>query len=142
MGTRLEAITLDNGFTVNWRDFTDGTYVALNGIYLTEIGKGHVSGELEVAPQMLNPNKILHGGVIVTLADTIAIFGCGYLYQATAVATISLTVSYLKAVRSGKIVAKGKVLSQGKSISMWQVDINDESGNLCALVNISFSIGN
>ncbi len=142
MGAKLESVTLDNGLTFNWKDFTDGTYVALNGIYLTEIGKGHVSGELEITPQQLNPNRILHGGVIVTLADTVAIFGCGYLYQVYTLSTISLTVSYLKAVKSGKIIAKGRVLSKGKSISIWQVDIHDEEGNLCAVVNISFSIGN
>jgi uncharacterized protein (TIGR00369 family) len=79
---------------------------------------------------------------MVTLADTVAIFGCGYLYQVPAIATIGITISYIKAIKSGTVTARGKVLSKGKSISMWQVDMQDEAGNLCAVANVSFSVGN
>jgi hypothetical protein len=29
MGTRLEVITLENGLTLNWKEFTGGTYIDL-----------------------------------------------------------------------------------------------------------------
>ncbi len=106
----------------------------------TDIGKGYVKGEIGLKSDLMNPTGILHGGVMVTLADTVAIFGCGYLYEVVTIATLDLTVSFLKPVKTGKVTACGKVLSRGRSLSLWQVDEFDESGNLIAVVNVTFSI--
>ncbi len=141
MTLKLEEVTLENGLNINWRDFTEGSFVERNGIYLTEIKKGSICGELEVASHQLNPTGVLHGGVTVTLADTLAIMGCGYLYEVVNLTTTNLSVQYLKAVKKGIIYGKGKVLSQGKSISTWQVDEYDEDFNLFATVHVSFFIG-
>ncbi|HOT47166.1 MAG TPA: PaaI family thioesterase [Spirochaetota bacterium] len=140
METALETITLENGFTFNYAAVTGGTYIEYNGIRLTEIGKGLVRGEVVIKPELLNPNKILHGGVFGTLADTVAIFGCIYMYEVAAVTTVNLTVSYLKAAKSGTISAAARMLSQGKSISHWQVDMTDDEGRLLAVASVSYSI--
>ena len=140
MGTKIEKITLGNGLEFNWNDFTGGTYVDYNGIYLTDIEKGFVRGEIELKPHLLNPLGVLHGGVIVTLADTIAIMGCGYLYEAVNVTTTNLNVQYLKPAKTGIVHAEGKVLSKGKSVSSWQVDLYDEEKKHIAVVQVSFFI--
>ncbi|MBN1535036.1 MAG: PaaI family thioesterase [Spirochaetes bacterium] len=140
MDKALEAITLSNGFTFNYSSVTAGTYIEYNGIRLMELRKGYACGELEIKPELLNPNKILHGGVFSTLADTVAIFGCVYSYEVAAVTTISLTLSYLKSVKSGTISAAGTMLLQGKTISHWHVDIWNEKGQMLATALVSFSI--
>ena len=117
MENALENITLGNGFTFNFAAVTGGTYIEYNGIRLLEIDKGYVRGRLEIRPELLNPNRILHGGVLGTLADTVAIFGCIYVYEVPSVTTVSLTITYLKSVKSGSVTATAKMLSQGKSIS-------------------------
>jgi len=53
---------------------------------------------------------------------------------------VNLTVSYLRAAKSGKISAVARMLSQGKSISQWQVDMSDEEGRLLAVSSVSYSI--
>jgi len=70
MAEALDLITLSNGLSFNFSEITKGTYVAYNGIRLTEIGKGYIRGEIDIRPELLNPNGILHGGVLSTLADT------------------------------------------------------------------------
>lgn len=140
MGTALENITLSNGFTFNYAAVTGGTYIEYNGIRLMELDKGYVRGEIEIRPELLNPNKVLHGGVFGTLADTVAIFGCIYLYEVATVTTVSLTLSYLKSAKSGTVSAAARMLSRGKSISHWQVDMSDADGGLLAVAFVSYSI--
>lgn len=140
METALENITLGNGLTFKYADVTGGTYIEYNGIRLTEIGSGLVRGEIDIRPELLNPNRVLHGGVFGTLADTVAIFGCVYAYEVASVTTIGLNVSYLKSVKSGTITATAKMLSRGKTISNWQVDMNDDGGQLLAVASVSYSI--
>lgn len=136
----LENITLDNGFTFNYAAVTGGTYIEYNGIRLMELEKGHARGEIEIKPELLNPNKVLHGGVFGTLADTVAIFGCIYIYEVASVTTVNLTLSYLKPAKSGTISATARMLSQGKSISHWHVDMTDGDGQLLAVASVSYSI--
>jgi uncharacterized protein (TIGR00369 family) len=140
MENALENITLSNGFTFNYAAVTGGTYIEYNGIRLMEIEKGHVRGMLEIKPELLNPNRILHGGVLGTLADTVAIFGCIYVYEVASVTTVNLTMTYLKSVKSGAVTATARMLSQGKNISHWRVDMTDDDGRLLAVASVSYAI--
>ncbi|MCX7982372.1 MAG: PaaI family thioesterase [Syntrophales bacterium] len=139
-GRKLEKVTLDNGMEFTWDAFVAGTFIEANGIYLTDIGKGYAEGELPLRKELLNPAGILHGGVMATLADTVAIMGCGYLYEALEITTVNLQMSFLKAVRSGLLKARARVLSQGKNISHWQVEEYDEKGELVAVVTVTFAV--
>ncbi len=136
----LETITLENGFTFDYAAVTGGTYIEYNGIRLLEIGKGHARGRLAIKPELLNPNKILHGGVLGTLADTVAIFGCIYVYEVASVSTVGLNLSYCKSVKSGSVTASARMLSRGKTISHWQVDITDDDDQLLAAAFVSYAI--
>ena len=136
----LETITLENGFTFNYAAVTGGTYIEYNGIRLTEIGKGYARGKLTIKPELLNPNKILHGGVLGTLADTVAIFGCIYIYEVASVSTVSLTLSYLRSAKSGSVIAAARMLSQGKRISHWQVDMTDDDDRQLASAFVSYAV--
>lgn len=140
MTTKLEEVSFENGLSFNWQEFTKGTFVEHNGIYLTDIGKGFVNGELKVESYLLNPAGVLHGGVTVALADTLAIMGCGYLYEAVSLTTTNLSVQYLKAVTKGLIKGKGRVLSQGGAVSTWQIDEYNEKDELFATAQVSFFI--
>lgn len=96
---------------------------------------------MDIRPEQLNPTGILHGGVIVTLADTVAIFGCGYLYETVNIASAGITVSFVRPVKAGTITASGTVISKGKSLSLWQVGVSDGDGNVLAIANVTFSVG-
>jgi uncharacterized protein (TIGR00369 family) len=138
--SRLESISFENGMSFTWTDFIRGSFIERNDIYLTDIGKGHVQGEIEFRKDLLNPTGIIHGGVIVTLADTIAIVGCGYLYEALNISTVNMNVSFLKPVKSGRVVARSRVISQGTYLSLWQVDAFNENEELIAVIQIIFAI--
>ncbi len=140
MEQALENITLRNGFTFSFPEVTAGSYIEYNGIRLTTIENGYARGEIDIRPELLNPNKVLHGGVLGTLADTVAIFGCVYAYEVPSVTTVNMTVSYLRPVNSGTVAAEATMLSEGKNISHWRVDITDGEGRQVAAAFVSYSI--
>lgn len=108
-----------------------------------EIARGSgvfMKSRIEIRPELLDPNKILHGGVPGTLADMVSIFGCIYLYEAASVTTVGMNLPYLKSAESGAVTATAKVLSRGKSISQWPVDIADDDDRSPAVASVSYSI--
>lgn len=117
-----------------------GTYQEYNGIKNTYFAKGKAIGTMEVRPHHLNPNGTIHGGALMTLADCIAMAGLVYTYDFNPAATTSLSISFLKTVKSGEIRAEANILSQGKTASAWQVDCFDEDNNLLATVQVNFSL--
>lgn len=131
---------MKNGRTIDVDAVNEGTYAALNGITLTHVGEGTVEGEIEIRPPHLNPNGNLHGGVTTTLADTLAIFGCVYLYQSTTVATLSINVSFLRAVKSGRITAKARSLSRGRRVSQWRVELFDHTAAMFAEASVTVAV--
>lgn len=137
---KLENITLESGLSIKWSDFTKGTYVEHNGIYITDISKGYIHGATVLKPELLNPLGVLHGGVMVTLADTVGIIGCGYLYEALNISTVNLSASFLKPLRTGAVTAKGSVLSKGKSVSVWGIDEFDDHGECVAKIQVTYNI--
>jgi|TARA_B110001454_G_C12708158_1_gene429498 acyl-CoA thioesterase len=78
---------------------------------------GAVVAFLEVDDRHLNPNGIVHGGVVFTLADTamgratMAVLGDGQIC-----ASIEVSVRYLRPIPGGRLVATASVLRAGRRI--------------------------
>lgn len=81
-------------------------------------------------------NGILHGGVIMALADS-AGGACALLNlpaEATGTATIESKTNFLGAVRSGTVTATSAVLHKGGTTIVVETDVRDASGRLVAKV--------
>ena len=89
---------------------------------------------------IMNPIKVLHGGVASTLADTVAIFGCAFTYKNPNLSTVSLDVLILEAVNTGIITAKCRIFSKEKNVSIWKVDMINEPTGLFAKATVTYEI--
>lgn len=95
---------------------------------------------LLVSEQHLNPNGTVHGGVLMTLADTAA--GTCMIYIGQPTATIDLSYRFLKPVFAGDfIIAKAKVLQPGKTVIVVNINLyvidQSEYESIADLNNIS-----
>lgn len=122
------------------RNILEGTYQDYNGINYSLVEKGKAEGWMEVKSHHLNPNGTLHGAALVALADSIAMAGVIYTYDLSPAATTSLSISFLKTVKAGKVRAEAKMLSKGKHVTAWQVDCFDQEDNLLATVQANFCL--
>jgi uncharacterized protein (TIGR00369 family) len=94
---------------------------------------------LDWAPGLCTTNGILHGGVIMALADS-AGGACALLNlpkDASATATIESKTNFLGAVRSGTVTAIATPLHVGGTTIVVETSVRDASGRLVAKVTQS-----
>jgi acyl-CoA thioesterase len=112
----------------------------LLGIVIEEIKEGTSKLTLEVKEAFFNPNQVVHGGVLFSLADTgmgAALFPT--LEQGYACASIEIKINYYRPVRSGTLVCHSKILNKGKTIANIEASVYS-CEKLIATANGNFSI--
>jgi 1,4-dihydroxy-2-naphthoyl-CoA hydrolase len=106
------------------------------GIVITEVSDSRVVGELPVVESVMAPNGYLHAGTIVTLADTVAGYGCvaNLPAEATGFTTIELKSNHLGTARDGTIIGVATPVHRGKTTQVWDaVVVHKESGRTLAV---------
>ncbi len=106
------------------------------GIVITEVSGSRVAGELPVVESVMAPNGYLHAGTIVTLADTVAGYGCvaNLPADATGFTTIELKSNHLGTARDGTIVGVATPVHRGRTTQVWDaVVVHKESGRTLAV---------
>ena len=106
------------------------------GILITHVGESEVRGELEINESVMAPNGFLHAGTVVTLADTLAGYGCKANLPPGAVGftTIELKSNHLGTALEGTIVGSAKPAHLGKTTQVWDATVTrKETGKTIAL---------
>lgn len=111
------------------RQATGSTFPGHVGLELIDIEEGAASMRCEIQPFHLAPNGFLHAGVVVTLADTAAGYGCvgNWPDDATGFTTIELKSNFTGTLVEGAIRADARMIHGGRSTQVWDVDVIDES---------------
>lgn len=100
---------------------------------LLEIERGVIIVSYTVSPEMCNPARVLHGGVVsLMLDDVIGIgnFVAGSEYLMT---SINLNVDFLSSAQIGeKVEVSAKLVRSGANLNHWDAVITKDSGKLVA----------
>lgn len=96
----------------------------LIGLNFTNLESGYTQCVLNVNDKLLNPHKVLHGGVIYSMADT-GMGGALYslLDESELCATIEIKIVYFKAVKSGNLTCETRVIHKSKKIAVMESEI-------------------
>lgn len=106
------------------------------GIVITHASESEIRAELPINDTVMAPNGFLHAGTVVTLADTIAGYGCIANLPSGAVGftTIELKSNHLGTALEGTIVGSAKPAHLGKTTQVWDATVTrKESGKTIAL---------
>lgn len=92
---------------------------------------------LDLAPQHLNRNGTLHGGIHAMMLDAAAGFAAsrhlaGGGEAIIPVVTVTLTTSFIAPLAQGRATARGRVTGGGYKIVYADAEIFDEGGRLCS----------
>ena len=111
-----------------------GTFAGVLGMEFTHLTPERVEATLKVRQELKQPWGIVHGGAVMTLADTVAGAGAYMnLGQDQETVTVELKINLIGAVREGTIRAEALPLHRGRSTSIWTARITDEAGHLVAV---------
>jgi len=109
------------------------TFIGWLGVRFTDRGEGFARCELDVEPRFLNHRGgVVHGGVIFSLVDTGTAAAVHTVMSPDEVcSTIELTITYLRAVRSGRLVCDSRVLRRGNRVVFLESEVFND-GELVA----------
>ena len=105
------------------------------GLEIAEADPGEVRGSIAWAPEHCTVDGVLHGGVLMSLADTLGAV-CAYLNvpEGQTTATIESKTNFLRAVRGGSVHAVSRPLHVGRTFIVVQTELVDEEQRLVAQV--------
>ena len=101
------------------------------GIQLLEVSEGRAKAKLDINETHLNGANIVHGGTIFGLADFV--FAAASNSHGTIALAINATISYLKAVSSGTLIAEGKEVSLNPKLATYTINVKNERDDLIAV---------
>jgi 1,4-dihydroxy-2-naphthoyl-CoA hydrolase len=104
-------------------------YAAALGITLQRSDPDEVQGSLEWAQARCTIGGLLHGGVLMSLADTVGAV-CAFLNlpDGATTATVESKTNFFRAAREGTVRATSRPLHVGRSFVTVQTDLVNEQG--------------
>lgn len=114
----------------------------LYGLEISEIADGLVRGRVEVRDDLKQPAGLLHGGVYAAVAESLATNGtaASVLADGNAAMGLSNQTSFLRPVTQGAIHAVARVRHRGRTTWVWEVELTDDDGRLCAVTRVTVAV--
>lgn len=100
------------------------------GIELVEAREGYAKAQMRVQPFHLNGAGVVHGGAIFTLADFV--FAVASNSRGKLALAAHSNIVFMNAGKDGVLYAESRELSVNRHLSVYEVVITDEAGNLLA----------
>jgi uncharacterized protein (TIGR00369 family) len=112
------------------------------GLWIEESGEGRPTVLVDATDRHLNEGGTVHGGVLATLVDAAMGTAVGETGDDDErPVTVSLTVTYLKPGKPGRIIASAELRKRGKRLSVVEADVvQEETGDTVAHAVGTFSV--
>jgi len=111
-----------------------GTLSELLGMRFVEASLDRVVAEIEVRDDLRTVGGRVHGGTLMTLADTVGATATAInLPPGATTATLESKTNFFAAGRDGRIRAEAIPLHRGRRTQVWQTRVTDEAGRLLSL---------
>jgi 1,4-dihydroxy-2-naphthoyl-CoA hydrolase len=106
-------------------------YASGLGITLDEAAPELVRGSLRWSPERCTTSGVMHGGAIMSLADTVGAV-CAFLNlpAGAGTATVDSATNFFRGVRDGTLHATATPLHTGRSFIAVRTDLTDDAGRL------------
>jgi 1,4-dihydroxy-2-naphthoyl-CoA hydrolase len=91
--------------------------------------EAEVRARVPVTDALKQPLGLVHGGVFATIADA--------LTTGPDERALSNQTSFLRPITDGAVNAHARRRHRGRTTAVWEVDITDDDGRLCALVRVT-----
>jgi 1,4-dihydroxy-2-naphthoyl-CoA hydrolase len=112
------------------------------GVEYLELGEDRATARIEVSDRVRMPYGIVHGAVHTALAESLTSYATNEVVRAEGMlpAGQSSSASILRPISEGHVNAEARVRHRGRTSWVWEVEITDDEGRLCALVVMTLAI--
>jgi uncharacterized protein (TIGR00369 family) len=112
---------------------------ALYGLEVESATAEQARGRVPVGDGVRQPAGLVHGGVYASMAESLAVAATQAATGRAAVGHSSQT-SFLRPITAGTVHAAGRPRHTGRSTWVWEFDVTDDDGRLCALVRMTVAV--
>jgi len=115
---------------------------ALLGLELVACTDELVTARLQVRDELRQPFGLVHGGVFASIAETLASVGTAVavLPEGNAALGLSNQTSFVRPITDGTIHARAERRHRGRTTWIWDIEICDDAGRLCALSRMTIAV--
>ena len=115
---------------------------SLIGLEVLSISDEEVTAQVAVRDELKQPAGLVHGGVFASIAESITSMATWHAVQAGGHSAqgLSIQTSFLRPILDGTIHAVARRRHRGRTTWVWEVEISDDEGRLCALVRMTIAV--
>jgi 1,4-dihydroxy-2-naphthoyl-CoA hydrolase len=112
------------------------------GIIYTDLGPESITAKMPVDHRTHQPLGLLHGGASVALAETLGSVAATFSvdHKKFTCVGIEINANHVRSVTEGWVIGTATPLHSGKSTQIWQITINNESGELVCISRLTLAV--
>lgn len=126
------------------KKFYDNTLLTAIGIEITEITDHTLIGEMPVNEKTVQPNRILHGGASVALAESLGSIASYLILDPNKYNCVGLEINanHLRSVPEGdsSVIGTATPLHIGRKTHVWEVKIKNNKNKLICVSRLTVAI--
>lgn len=117
---------------------------SLLGIELLEAGEDFLRGRMPVDQRTRQPAGVLHGGVSVVFAETLASWAAAHVVDPAQFHCVGqeINANHVRAVAEGWVFGLARPLHLGRTSQVWDVRITDERDRLVCVSRVTIAVLN
>jgi uncharacterized protein (TIGR00369 family) len=118
------------------------TLDAVLGFEPLEVGPELARARAQVGPQHKQPFGLVHGGVYAAMAESIASVATFAAVKDDGNIAVGLSnhTSFMRPILSGHVHAEARRRHRGSTTWVWEVELTDDDGRLCALSRVTMAV--
>jgi len=115
---------------------------ALIGLEILEYSDELVVAQVPVQDALKQPFGLVHGGVLASIAETLASVGTavGVVPEGNAAMGLSNQTSFMRPISEGTIHGRAQRRHRGRTTWIWDIEISDDDGRLCAVSRMTIAV--
>ncbi len=114
----------------------------LLGLEYLETAEDEVRARIEVSDRIRQPAGLVHGGVYAVIAESMCSAATWMAVRGEGMAAMgqSLSTTLLRPILGGHVNAVARPRHRGRTTWVWDVEISDDDGRVCALVRMTIAV--
>ena len=115
---------------------------ALYGLEVLSLGDEEATARVAVSDDIKQPAGLVHGGVFASIAESLTSIATWAAVSQDGMSAQGLSnqTSFLRPITGGTIHASARRRHRGRTTWIWEVDITDDEGRVCALVRMTIAV--
>ncbi len=124
------------------RALQHGNMGAHLGIEIVRIGPDHLDGRMPVDERTTQPDRILHGGASVALAETLGSIGGAMVVDRERYQVVGqeINANHLRPVREGHVHGTARPNHLGRRSQVWAIEIVDDRQRLVCVSRLTIAV--